>query len=909
MAFIYEVNGQRVEFEKEPTEKDIDEAARALAPAPESRMPKPVEGSGGAAFGVYRPQGRRPESQNQNRESNKEMATQTGRGVLSNIPVALSSPISFPSSAINMVANAPRTIQDIQNRYQSVRSQLAGNERQPLPELPEYNKVAPYDIGFFANLVPGAQPETPAQAMAFAGGQAVGSPLIPKTFSAVAPTVKYGANLAKDVAGVAGSPVQSARTAFDAFGRGYKNPANVGGEGSALMPIREKFYPHEQVAEFQAGQRTPLQMSEVSTTPLTQNNMMNRFASNMAPTNKAGEALVAPKGRGLEGYFENLGSTYKQNPYLGVLDAVTGLGGIAAGFGPTPITALSKSIPALAARQLQKATQFEPNFNANAIKAVQARSALDPLQNPIPMQQPLLLPAPSGPVRPTQTMYVNPEGVATTNLQGTQTNYKPARMNTPNFANARQQNQMAAQQSQQMAAQKLQEIQARQAQPSLEQQTIQAGSSGENILAQIRARNNPTSGGSLFDPANTPSSIEASIDALPSDRFSFADKLALKRAELQKNPPAPEPPMTAAEIKQQTKDFKVSSVEEGREIIKRLINGDSPTENVTGSMSTQGRLWGLDKDMNTDNREITRMVRKLQSEGIEELPFINGMSEEQIVRLAHQELTGKKSGKKATPYTPTETKSTSSLQEALNKVKTKNETKTTNARPENISKEDWAVITEPAPKRSAYDPTDPVGEKQKALESFEHIKKIKEMKEKNNLSLSSRTEMDIDKFVDSIKQQLKDPVKLIEDEIGKVKNQITNIKKQGITPKDDYDGILAKLEQRLIDAQKTPSNKAPKNVSQMMIGEPKPTGALEKSLVTKRSFNGDLQKYRYGTEKSPLSLEEYNHLKNSEFIDKQNTRDILMGMRPDLTEYSIWYKDKSGKIQNIQTYGNEFKKK
>jgi len=95
----------------------------------------------------------------------------------------------------------------------------------------------------------------------------------------------------------------------------------------------------------------------------------------------------------------------------------------------------------------------------------------------------------------------------------------------------------------------------------------------------------------------------------------------------------------------------------------------------------------------------------------------------------------------------------------------------------------------------------------------------------------------------------------------------------------------------------------------MQIGEPKPTGALEQSIVAKRSFNGDLQKYRYGTEKSPLTLQEYNHLKNSEFIDKQNTRDILMGMRPDLTEYSIWYKDKSGKIQNIQTYGDEFKKK
>jgi hypothetical protein len=107
----------------------------------------------------------------------------------------------------------------------------------------------------------------------------------------------------------------------------------------------------------------------------------------------------------------------------------------------------------------------------------------------------------------------------------------------------------------------------------------------------------------------------------------------------------------------------------------------------------------------------------------------------------------------------------------------------------------------------------------------------------------------------------------------------------------------------------TKTTQAPKNVSQMMIGEPKPTGALEQSIVAKRSFNGDLQKYRYGTEKAPLTLEEYNHLKNSEFIDKQNTRDIIMGMRPDLTEYSIWYKDKSGKIQNIQTYGNEFKKK
>jgi len=52
MAYVYEVNGQKVEFDREPTEADIDEAARSLRPAPQSAQLKPVEGSGGAAFRV-----------------------------------------------------------------------------------------------------------------------------------------------------------------------------------------------------------------------------------------------------------------------------------------------------------------------------------------------------------------------------------------------------------------------------------------------------------------------------------------------------------------------------------------------------------------------------------------------------------------------------------------------------------------------------------------------------------------------------------------------------------------------------------------------------------------------------------------------------------------------------------------
>lgn len=134
MAFVYEINGQRIEFEKEPSEKDIDEAARSLKGAPQTARPRPVEGSGGAAFGVYPQAGRRPESQ-QDRVASQDMALQTARGVASNVPAVL----GIPGTVINTVANLPRTAQDIQNRYQRV---VSGSDA-PLPELPPYNQVAP----------------------------------------------------------------------------------------------------------------------------------------------------------------------------------------------------------------------------------------------------------------------------------------------------------------------------------------------------------------------------------------------------------------------------------------------------------------------------------------------------------------------------------------------------------------------------------------------------------------------------------------------------------------------------------------------------------------------------------------------------------------------------------------------
>ena len=52
MAFVYEVNGQRIEFEKEPSEADIDEAAKSLGSAPEA---EPTESVGMPAMGARIP--------------------------------------------------------------------------------------------------------------------------------------------------------------------------------------------------------------------------------------------------------------------------------------------------------------------------------------------------------------------------------------------------------------------------------------------------------------------------------------------------------------------------------------------------------------------------------------------------------------------------------------------------------------------------------------------------------------------------------------------------------------------------------------------------------------------------------------------------------------------------------------
>ena len=453
MAFIYEVNGQRVEFDHEPTDKDIDEAARGLGLKPESHMPKPVEGPGGAAFGVYRPAGRRPASQN-NPEASAEMGLQTARGVASNIPAIA----GIPGSVVNAVANAPRTAQAISNRVASVQSQLAGNERQPEPQLPEYNQITPYDMAYFASLTPGPQPSSPQGQLAFAAGQMAGAPI-------VGPAARLGAEAIK-------APINFGK----GFARGIAYPEGTGAN-SALAPIRPTYVPHPQVEEFMAGKRPASSLTETPTAPLYENKPVANWAYGMAPENQAGQKLVPYAGRTLEGVGEQIGSQYRTNPLTGLVDIGTTL---ATGI-PAPLTAIGRSIPALAARQLQKATNFEPGFGP-AREAALAREGRAGIEANMPPNTPAL-PAP-GPIAPT--MIANQTGEVTApggKPLPTQASGQPVQQPVQPIAP----NATPKQISQQMAAQKL----AEQQQSWQQRANVQLPTQGQMPAPKISAPKQP----------------------------------------------------------------------------------------------------------------------------------------------------------------------------------------------------------------------------------------------------------------------------------------------------------------------------------------------------------------------------------------------------------------------------------
>jgi hypothetical protein len=323
MAFVYEINGKRVEFEKEPTDRDIDDAAKSMgisAQKPESRQPKPVEGAGGAAFGVYRQAGRRPENQ-QDREAALDMPLQTVRGAASNVGLVA----GLPADIANAVYNAPRTAQDIANRYQSVRSQLAGNERQPLPELPAKQKVpviGEYGSEFFNQFVPGPEPTSPAGQLAFAGGQVMGAPVATKTMSVAAPIITSPIQTAKAVGqtakNVAQVPVDVAKGAFGRATGYIADPGATPGPfqvKSARNQLDTTYIDPEGVKLYEAGKLSYQDLISNYTKPIGE--LAQTSAEKAALAMSGG--TIPFKGQASKAFGERIGETYR-NPYTAAFD-------------------------------------------------------------------------------------------------------------------------------------------------------------------------------------------------------------------------------------------------------------------------------------------------------------------------------------------------------------------------------------------------------------------------------------------------------------------------------------------------------------------------------------------------------------------------------------------------------------
>jgi hypothetical protein len=440
MAFVYEVNGQRVEFEREPTDADIDEAARSLGSTtaykppqtPTSAMSTPVEGSGGAAFGVYRPAGRRPESQ-QDREAAKEMPLQTARGVVTGTLGAIPDLVNLPGTIYGAVTGA-------EPGYRVP----GGSE--------DWNRMLP------------GESNTPHARLARFAGEAI----------APVPTVKgiqTGAQVAGEGARMAGQAAKAVGQGAVDLGRGaLRGIAYPGGtaENTALLPIKPGYVPHEQVAEFMAGARPATSLTQVPTADLINQMPGGRWAYGMAPKNAAGERLVPAQGRLMEGIGENIGAGIRTNPLQGLLD----IGGLATV--GTPVGSVIRAVPAAATTILNKATNFEPGFvqARNAALAQEGRAGLQASMPTTP-----LLTGPTGPVRPgpAPTMYVPPSGAATTNLAGTEVKYTPPAAQSATFNQVRAA-QTPAEVSQQAAAAKLQPVAPTM---SAEQQAV---------IDQVRAR-------------------------------------------------------------------------------------------------------------------------------------------------------------------------------------------------------------------------------------------------------------------------------------------------------------------------------------------------------------------------------------------------------------------------------------
>ena len=315
MPFVYEVNGQRVEFEREPTEKDIDEAAASLktsAPKEKTTMEKFTE------------------PLKQMSVSDWEKSSIAGPTV--NLIKSL-----MPGGTQQQTTQALTDIKRKGDEIVGGVSNFIQNPGQSIQNV--YNAVTENPAGTAGELVKGA----------------IYDPQL------LIPGGKVAQTAGKVAYETAAAPVNVGR----GFVRGLAYPKGTA-DNSALLPIRPTYVPHEQVAAFQRGELPASQLTELPSSQLTQKNAVTKLAYGLSPENQQGQKLVPAQGRLMEGIGENIGSAYRTDPLQGIYD----IGGVMTGIGP--VGTMMRTGQAIPGAILNKATGFDPRFGGQRAAALQA---------------------------------------------------------------------------------------------------------------------------------------------------------------------------------------------------------------------------------------------------------------------------------------------------------------------------------------------------------------------------------------------------------------------------------------------------------------------------------------------------------------------------------------------------------
>ena len=326
MAFVYEVNGEKIEFDHEPTNIDIDEAARSLG----NTKTKPQ------SFG-----------------------TQLGHGTASLADTALNALTGTLDYGAYGLARAAGLSPEEAIKQTTSPKDVIGRGL-GITQSPSYQNEASRQIigglgqGVHAVAQPISEqtglPQSDVEHMIGTGMMAAG-PVVPK----VATTVGRG------LGEVAMAPVNFGKGAL----QGMAYPEGSGAK-SSLVPINPKeYYPPEAVKQFQNGQINLQQLEATKTTPqhLYENKPAANWAYGMAPENAQGMKSVPAEGNLVKGVGEIVGSGIRKNPLQGIAD----LAGLYSGIGP--VGSVIKAVPAGASAILNKATKLDPNFMAQKAAA------------------------------------------------------------------------------------------------------------------------------------------------------------------------------------------------------------------------------------------------------------------------------------------------------------------------------------------------------------------------------------------------------------------------------------------------------------------------------------------------------------------------------------------------------------